>query len=238
MDQPLGDDIRPHADRPASRLPSADLHAQEGLPFSGHPTIGSAHAVLRRGFKPRTAGRLVQECGKGLVDIKIDGERLFLALPEPEFREPTKSHLAAVADSLCVSGADVQRAAIIDVGPVWFTVQLVSGDAIGLLGSRCRCNHSAAQDPGELQGKHRHAPGALCQDRIPGGDSTIGPTHEEVETELGYGIVDPRRRQARAVDGSPLSGKELSRERCRIVKDARSIFDRGFELAAFVPLVP
>ena len=164
MDQPLGDDIRPHADRPASRLPSADLHAQEGLPFSGHPTIGSAHAVLRRGFKPRTAGRLVQECGKGLVDIKIDGERLFLALPEPEFREPTKSHLAAVADSLCVSGADVQRAAIIDVGPVWFTVQLVSGDAIGLLGSRCRCNHSGAQDPGELQGKHRYASGALGQD--------------------------------------------------------------------------
>jgi PhzF family phenazine biosynthesis protein len=38
------------------------------LPFAGHPTIGSAHAVLRRGLKPRTAGRLVQECGKGLVD--------------------------------------------------------------------------------------------------------------------------------------------------------------------------
>ena len=51
-------------------------------------------------------------------------------------------------------------------------------------------------------------------------------------------VVDPRRRQARAVDGSPLSGEELSRERCRNVKDARSIFDRGFELAAFVPLVP
>ena len=81
--------------------------------------------MLRSCFKPRTAGRLVRECGKGLVDIKIDGERLFLALPEPEFREPTKSHLAAVADSLGVSGADVQRAAIIDVGPVWFTVQLV-----------------------------------------------------------------------------------------------------------------
>ena len=95
------------------------------LPFAGHPTIGSAHAVLRSCFKPRTAGRLVRECGKGLVDIKIDGERLFLALPEPEFRQPTESHLDAVADRLGVAGADVQRAAIIDVGPVWFTVQLV-----------------------------------------------------------------------------------------------------------------
>jgi PhzF family phenazine biosynthesis protein len=101
------------------------------LPFAGHPTIGSAHAVLRRGFKPPTAGRLVQECSKGLVDIKIDGnERLFLAVPEPQFREPIKLHVAAVADGLGVSVADVLLAAIIDVGPVWFTVQLASGDAV------------------------------------------------------------------------------------------------------------
>ena len=50
------------------------------LPFAGHPTIGSAHAVLCRGFNPRTDDRLVQECGKGLVDIKIDGERLLLGV--------------------------------------------------------------------------------------------------------------------------------------------------------------
>src|SRR5439155_23156478 len=94
------------------------------LPFAGHPTIGSAHAALRHGLKPRTSGRLVQECGKGLVDIKIDGERLLLALPEPKFREPTTSQVSAVADGLGVTAADIQRAAIIDVGPVWFTVQL------------------------------------------------------------------------------------------------------------------
>ena len=70
------------------------------LPFAGHPTIGSAHAVLRRGLKPHTSGRLAQECGKGLVDIKIDGERLLLALPEPRFREPTTSDLTAVAEAL------------------------------------------------------------------------------------------------------------------------------------------
>jgi PhzF family phenazine biosynthesis protein len=103
------------------------------LPFAGHPTIGSAHAVLRRGFNPRTAGRLVQECGKGLVDVKMDGERLLLALPEPQFLKPTQSYVAAVADGLGVSAGDVQRAAIIDVGPVWFTVQLGNGDAVRAL---------------------------------------------------------------------------------------------------------
>ena len=100
------------------------------LPFAGHPTIGSAHAMLRGGLKPNTPGRLVQECGRGLVNIKIDGGRLLLALPEPQFREPTEANLAAVADGLGVSVAEVRRAAIIDVGPVWFTVQLASGNAV------------------------------------------------------------------------------------------------------------
>src|SRR5690242_16222426 len=103
------------------------------LPFAGHPTIGSAHAVLHHGLKPRAAGHLVQECGKGLVDIRIDAERLLLALPEPAFREPTRSQLDAVADGLGVATADIQRAAIIDVGPVWFTVQLSSGEAVRAL---------------------------------------------------------------------------------------------------------
>jgi len=103
------------------------------LPFAGHPTIGSAHAGLRHGLKPRAADRLVQECGKGLVDIKMDDERLLLALPEPQLREPTVSQVAAVAEGLGVAAANIRRAAIIDVGPVWFTVELGSGDAVTAL---------------------------------------------------------------------------------------------------------
>src|SRR5215207_10133038 len=48
----------------------------------------SAHAVLRHGLTPRTPGRLVQECGKGLVQLQIDGERLFLSVPVPAFSDP------------------------------------------------------------------------------------------------------------------------------------------------------
>jgi PhzF family phenazine biosynthesis protein len=103
------------------------------LPFAGHPTIGSAWAVLQNGLKPRSAGRLVQECGKGLVDILIDGERLFLALPEPQLREATPSQLVAVATALGVATSEIERAAIVDVGPVWFTLQLAGGDAVRAL---------------------------------------------------------------------------------------------------------
>src|SRR5262244_1946530 len=85
------------------------------LPFAGHPTIGSAHAALRHGLKPQKASRLVKECGKGLVDIRVDDERLLLALPAPQFREPTGPQVAAAAEALGVAAADVRRASIIDV---------------------------------------------------------------------------------------------------------------------------
>jgi len=100
------------------------------LPFAGHPTIGSAYAVLRHGRSPRTPGRLVQQCGKGLVPLRLEGDRIFLALPAPAFREPTAGEVARAADALGIAAADVCRAAIIDVGPVWFTLQLPDGAAV------------------------------------------------------------------------------------------------------------
>jgi PhzF family phenazine biosynthesis protein len=103
------------------------------LPFAGHPTIGSAHAVLRHGHEPRTRGRLVQECGKGLVDIAVDGERLFLALPEPQFREPSSPALQAAANALGIATRDIRRASIVDVGPVWFTIEIADGEAVAAL---------------------------------------------------------------------------------------------------------
>ena len=38
------------------------------LPFAGHPTLGSCHAWLRAGGRPRREGVIVQECGVGLVE--------------------------------------------------------------------------------------------------------------------------------------------------------------------------
>jgi PhzF family phenazine biosynthesis protein len=103
------------------------------LPFAGHPTIGSAHAAMRNGLKARLSGRLVQECDKGLVDIAIEGERLFLALPEPRFRDPTPAAVESLADALRIALSDIRRASIVDVGPVWFTAQLAGGDAVRTL---------------------------------------------------------------------------------------------------------
>jgi len=46
-------------------------HAE--IPFAGHPTIGSAHAVLDCGFAAARDGQLLQQCGAGLLPIRIEG---------------------------------------------------------------------------------------------------------------------------------------------------------------------
>lgn len=50
------------------------------IPFAGHPTVGSAHAVLEAGVATARDGMLVQECGAGLLPIRVErddaGERL------------------------------------------------------------------------------------------------------------------------------------------------------------------
>ncbi|SAK49745.1 phenazine biosynthesis PhzC/PhzF protein [Caballeronia hypogeia] len=53
------------------------------LPFAGHPTLGSAHALIDSGYAPKTPGRLVQQCGVGLVELadRGDGEWAFAAPP-------------------------------------------------------------------------------------------------------------------------------------------------------------
>ena len=99
------------------------------LPFAGHPTIGSAHAALHHGLEPRTAGRIAMDSGNGLVLIERDGYRLFLELPTPHFSDVAVSR-GRLAESLNIRLSDVLRVAVIDVGPVWLTVQLPSAEAV------------------------------------------------------------------------------------------------------------
>ena len=100
------------------------------LQFAGHPTIGSAHAVLRTGLRPKTPGQLVQECGKGLVTLRIDGERLFLALPKPAVRDFPAAQLNELAAALGVGADTVRAGAVVDVGVTWITLQLADAAAV------------------------------------------------------------------------------------------------------------
>jgi PhzF family phenazine biosynthesis protein len=50
------------------------------LPFAGHPTLGSCHAWLASGGRPR-GDIIVQECGVGLVRLRRDNGRLAFEAP-------------------------------------------------------------------------------------------------------------------------------------------------------------
>ena len=100
------------------------------LPFAGHPTIGSAWAMLEHGLKPKSSGRLVQECAKGLINLRVVGKTLFFALPEPVFTASEKAQVASVAVALGLPVDAVLLSSVVDVGAVWLTIQLRSAEEV------------------------------------------------------------------------------------------------------------
>jgi PhzF family phenazine biosynthesis protein len=104
------------------------------LPFAGHPTLGSCCAWLLAGGQPRVAGRVVQQCAGGLIDIRLDQaggrQRLAFAAPPVRASAPPPAMLAKVAQALGLRAAQVQRAQLLDNGPQWLTLLLDSADTV------------------------------------------------------------------------------------------------------------
>ena len=101
------------------------------LPFAGHPTLGSCFAWLAAVGQPRAAGRIVQQCAKGLVAIRQDGGgRLAFAAPAMQATSPSPTLLAQVAAALGLQAEQVRRAQLLDNGPQWLTLLLDSADTV------------------------------------------------------------------------------------------------------------
>lgn len=101
------------------------------FPFAGHPTLGTAHALLEAGLTPKTAGRLVQECGVGLVHIAIadDGALAFRA-PEAELRALHASLFPAVRAALQSDAFHLGASpVIVTMGICWLVVRMDSAAA-------------------------------------------------------------------------------------------------------------
>jgi PhzF family phenazine biosynthesis protein len=100
------------------------------LPFAGHPTLGSCHAWLEAGGKPRDEF-VVQECGVGLVKIKREGGRLAFAAPPLRKGGPLpEEDIALIARGLGVARSDVIGHAWCDNGPNWRGVLLRSAEQV------------------------------------------------------------------------------------------------------------
>ncbi len=104
---------------------------QAELPFAGHPTLGTAHALLEAGLVATRDGLLVQECAAGLVTLHVTQEadgrrRIAFELPTPKFTPLEPGQVAGLEAQL---GAAVSRQSpplLVDVGPRWIVALLGS----------------------------------------------------------------------------------------------------------------
>lgn len=123
------------------------------LPFAGHPTLGTCHAFLRAGNVPQALGRVVQQCGAGLVQIRREtghaaGERLAFAAPPLKRSAPSPMLLAKVANALGLKAAQITAAQLLDNGPVWLGLLLADDEAVLSL----RPDHRALRELGQKVG--------------------------------------------------------------------------------------
>jgi PhzF family phenazine biosynthesis protein len=112
----------------------ADYHVriftpQAELPFAGHPTIGTAHALLEAGLIEAKDGALVQQCRAGLVKLEVtkdqhDAQWIAFALPEPAITPLDAAEVDALEQVLGVPVARQFPPCLVDVGPRWVVAQL------------------------------------------------------------------------------------------------------------------
>lgn len=99
---------------------------QTELPFAGHPTLGSCHAWLAAGGRPR-GNTIVQECGLGLVPIRSHNGCLAFAAPALQRSGAVAPDLLQrVAQGLKIPPVSIRAAAWTDNGPGWLSVMLGS----------------------------------------------------------------------------------------------------------------
>lgn len=101
------------------------------LPFAGHPTLGTCHAWLRAGGRPRRDRLCVQECGVGLVEVRGDREQLaFRAPPFTRSGPLDADELADCARLAGVEQSDIVEAVHVANGPQWRLLRLGSADQV------------------------------------------------------------------------------------------------------------
>jgi PhzF family phenazine biosynthesis protein len=115
--------------------PSADYRVRiftpgQELPFAGHPTLGSCAAWLHTGGVPRETGVVRQECGVGIVDIDITGDRLAFVAPPTKIESMPESTFDAITGALEIPPESVIRSTLLDNGPRWQVLQVATADEV------------------------------------------------------------------------------------------------------------
>ncbi len=98
------------------------------IAFAGHPSIGSAHSALDSRFAKPIDGQLIQECGAGLLPIRIEGihERRELFVQAPRASDVTAEARGAnvLKQALGNRSLGALPPALINGGRRWWVAEL------------------------------------------------------------------------------------------------------------------
>ena len=103
------------------------------LQFAGHPTLGSCHAWLAAGGRPKSEAHVVQQCGVGLVRIQRDGALLAFGAPPLQRSAVNAELLDAVAAALGLAPTQIVAAQLLDNGTLWLGLLIDNADSVAQL---------------------------------------------------------------------------------------------------------
>ncbi len=175
------------------------------LPFAGHPTLGSCHAWREHGGRPRAPGEVVQQCGVGLVRIRIDAAGAAFAAPPLTRAEVSADDLDAVLAALGTDREHLVASQWLKNGPNWLSLHLDSAATV------------LALEPDAARMKRfssvgvvgAHAPGSECAFEVRGFVGTPSLYEDPVTGSLNAGL------------GEWLIGSGRAPERCLAAQGTR-----------------
>jgi len=97
------------------------------IPFAGHPTIGSAHVALDSGFAAPRGTQFVQQCGAGLLPIRIEGSgesrELFVQAPRAHVLREGRDASALLRAALGDRALGALAPAFVEGGRRWWLAE-------------------------------------------------------------------------------------------------------------------
>jgi PhzF family phenazine biosynthesis protein len=155
------------------------------LPFAGHPTLGSCHAWRQAGGAPRARGMVVQQCGVGLIRIRLTDAGAAFAAPPLRMEAVDEAMLGAVLAALGLPREKLRAAQWLQNGPRWLGLLLDSVETVLAV----EPDHEALKGLAKVGLVAPYPPGSACQFELRAFASQIGVPEDPVTGSLNAGAA-------------------------------------------------
>ncbi|MFA1750152.1 PhzF family phenazine biosynthesis protein [Xanthomonas campestris] len=127
---------------------------QKEVPFAGHPSVGTAHAVLDAGLAAPRDGMLVQDGIAGQLPLRVEqiaGHRsIAIRTPRARVTEQVQADDPRLSDSLRGWPLGALPPALMDGGRTWWVVELASEAALRSLDPDWNAIATLAESTGSM----------------------------------------------------------------------------------------